>query len=57
MENAFRYLEKDGIMWMDDYKGGDDFQIKKVMDTFIEKYQNQCEIIYIGYQVAIKKRL
>ena len=55
MENAFPVLEKDGIMWMDDYRGGDDFQIKKVMDTFIDKYQNQCEIIYRGYQIAIRK--
>lgn len=55
MENSFSFLEKDGIMWMDDYCGGDDFQIKNTMDTFLENYNGQYEIIHKGYQLAIKK--
>lgn len=55
MENSFSFLEKDGIMWMDDYCGGDGFQIKNTMDTFLENYNGQYEIIHKGYQLAIKK--
>jgi hypothetical protein len=55
MENSFNVLEKNGIMWMDDYGGGDGIQIKKAMDTFLEKYYGQYELIHSGYQLAIKK--
>ena len=27
-----------GIMWMDDYGGGDGIQIKNTMNTFLQKY-------------------
>ena len=55
MENSFSILEKGGIMWMDDYGGGDGIQIKTVMNKFLEKYNGQYEIINRGYQLAIKK--
>jgi len=55
MENSFNSLEKNGIMWMDDYGGGDGIQIKNTMDAFLEKYRGQYELIHIGYQLAIKK--
>jgi predicted O-methyltransferase YrrM len=55
MENSFKILEKGGIMWLDDYCGGDGIQIKKTMNLFIEKYKDQCEIIHKGYQLALKK--
>lgn len=55
MENSFNILEKNGIMWMDDYGGGDGIQIKKTMDTFLQKYNGQYELIHRGYQLAIKK--
>ena len=55
MENSFNVLEKNGIMWMDDYGGGDGVQIKNTMDTFLEKYNGQFELIHKGYQLAIKK--
>lgn len=55
MENSFNVLEKNGIMWMDDYGGGDGIQIKKAMDTFLEKYKGYYELIHKGYQLAIKK--
>jgi len=55
MENSFNVLEKDGIMWMDDYMGGNDGQIKIVMDNFLEKYNDRCVLIHSGYQLAIKK--
>jgi predicted O-methyltransferase YrrM len=57
MENSFNILEKNGIMWMDDYRGGDGNQIKNTMDTFLQKYNGQYELIHQGYQLAIKKKL
>ena len=55
MKNSFKFLEKNGIMWMDDYMGGDGIKIRNVMDTFLEKYKGQYELIHKGYQLAIKK--
>ena len=55
LENSFNILEKNGIMWMDDYLGGDGIQIKKTMDDFLEKYNGQYELINKGYQLAIRK--
>jgi len=55
MENSFAVLEKNGIMWMDDYGGGDGIQIKNTMDMFLEKYKGQYMIINSAYQLAIKK--
>jgi predicted O-methyltransferase YrrM len=53
MENSFNVLEKNGIMWMDDYGGG--VGIKNTMNTFLEKYNGQYELIHLGYQLAVKK--
>jgi predicted O-methyltransferase YrrM len=55
MENSFERLEPGGIMWMDDYEGGDRIRIKGVIDAFREKYANCCETIHRSYQLAIKK--
>uniref|UniRef100_A0A6C0H8U0 Class I SAM-dependent methyltransferase n=1 Tax=viral metagenome TaxID=1070528 RepID=A0A6C0H8U0_9ZZZZ len=35
MENSFKCLDKNNIMWMDDYGGGDGIQIKNTMDKFL----------------------
>jgi hypothetical protein len=40
---------------MDDYCGGDGNQIKNTMNSFLEKYICQYELIHMGYQLAIKK--
>ena len=55
MENSFNVLEKNGIMWMDDYCGGDGIIIKNTMNDFLEKYKDKYNIIHIGYQLAIQK--
>ena len=55
MENSFKFLEKNGIMWMDDYNGGDGIIIKNTMNAFLEKYIGQYEVIHKGYQLALKK--
>ena len=55
MENSFNALDKNGIMWMDDYGGGDGIQIRNCMNSFLEKYSGQYELIHSGYQLVIKK--
>jgi len=55
MENAFNVLQKGGIMWMDDYGGGDGIEIKRTMNAFLIKYKDLYEIIHMGYQLAIRK--
>jgi predicted O-methyltransferase YrrM len=55
MENSFNVLEKNGIMWMDDYGGGMDNTIKNTMNNFLEKYKGLYEFIHVGYQLGIIK--
>jgi len=55
MERSFHFLEKNGIMWMDDYHGGDGIRIKNTMKTFLKEYNGQYELIHKGYQLAIRK--
>ena len=55
MENSFRVLEKNGVMWMDDYLGGDGIQIRRTMDAFVEKYKDKLMVIHREYQLAIRK--
>ena len=54
MENSFKYLKKDGIMWIDDYGGGDGIKIKNTMDSFLRKHRGEYKLIHKGYQLAIK---
>jgi predicted O-methyltransferase YrrM len=56
MINSFRFLKPNGIMWMDDYLGGDSIKIKNTMDQFLFEYQGQYKIIHSGYQLAIQKK-
>ncbi len=55
MTECLKILEKGGIMWLDDYLGGDRIQIKKVMDDFVENNKNSVKIIWKGYQLALQK--
>jgi predicted O-methyltransferase YrrM len=54
MENSFNALEKNGIMWMDDYGMG--IQINNTMNAFLNKYNGQYDLIHKGYQLAIRKK-
>jgi len=54
MENSFKFLEKHGIMWMDDYMGGDG-SIKKAMDQVLDKLNGQYELLHKNYQLVIRK--
>lgn len=55
MENSFKILESGGIMWMDDYGGGDGIKIRNTMNNFLNKYEGQYYLINKGYQLAIRK--
>ena len=56
MENSFRFLNATGIMWMDDYCGGHEGNIRHTMDAFINAHANQLDVIHVGYQIAIRKK-
>jgi predicted O-methyltransferase YrrM len=55
MINAFSILEKDGIMWMDDYGGGDGVSIKNAIDSILLTLNGKYKLIHKGYQIAIQK--
>jgi hypothetical protein len=55
VENSFNALENNGIMWMDDYRGGDGFNIKNTIDSTLEKFIGLYSIIHMDYQLAIRK--
>jgi predicted O-methyltransferase YrrM len=55
MENSFAFLEKNGIMWMNDYGGSNDRNITREIEGFLEKYKGQYEVIHKGFQFAIRK--
>ena len=56
MVNSFKVLKKDGIMWMDDYGGGNAPNLCKIpMNNFLEEYKGKYTIIHKNYQLAIKK--
>jgi predicted O-methyltransferase YrrM len=55
MENAWKILEVDGIMWMDDYCGGNDDSIKNTMNEFLTRHAGEYRIIHVGYQLAVVK--
>lgn len=56
MRNTFPYLVKGGIMYMDDYLGGENHEIKKVIDQFINEHVNEVDVIFSGYQLGLKRR-
>lgn len=55
MTNCFNCLNKNGIMWMDDYRGGTDGSIKQAMDKILKQLEGQYALIHSNYQLVIKK--
>ena len=56
MVNSFNCLEINGIMWMDDYGGGNYPNYCKIpMDKFLNEYNGKYLIIHKGYQLGLKK--
>ena len=54
MENGFKCLEENGIMWMNDY-GKTTITVKKAMNQFLIKHRGEYVTIHQGYQIAIQK--
>ena len=57
MSNSFNCLEKNGIMWMDDYGGNTthDGKIKIWMDKWLKSRDGEYKILHKRYQLAIQK--
>ncbi len=53
IDNAYKILENNGIIWIDDYGAG---EIRyKPIDKQLQKYDKNIEIIHKGYQIAFTK--
>jgi predicted O-methyltransferase YrrM len=58
LENSHRFIMDNGIIWCDDYLGGDAPNYCKIpIDNFYEKYKDEYEIIFKDYQIAFKKKI
>ena len=59
INNAFNVLEKNGILWMDDYLYGNRKEHngtpKDIIDIFLHENHNKLKVIYKAYQIAIIK--
>jgi len=53
--NCLAILEPNGILWMDDYLGGNDTTIKDTIDALYEKHKDKLQLIWKGYQIAFKR--
>jgi len=56
MENSLRFLNTNGIMWMDDYCGGQEGNIRRTMNAFVRSHADQLTVIHVGYQLAVQKK-
>jgi len=58
LESCWKILNKDGMIWIDDYLGGGEKKIlKPTVDKFLTKYKSQIRLIHKEYQVGIVKHL
>jgi predicted O-methyltransferase YrrM len=55
--NCLHIINTNGIIWMDDYLGGDNHIIKNCIDELYNKNKDKLDIIYQGYQIAFVKKL
>jgi hypothetical protein len=51
---CLKIINEDGIIWMDDYGGGEGGYIKKCIDKLYEENKYKVYIIHKGYQIAFK---
>jgi predicted O-methyltransferase YrrM len=58
IRNSFNALEIGGILWMDDYGGGNppNNLCKTPIDKFVDEIKDKIEIIHKNYQFAFIKR-
>ena len=57
MNNADKYLTSGGIMWMDDYLGGNDTTIKDTMDIFLNENKDRYTVLHSNYQLGLRKMI
>lgn len=52
--NALKFIENNGIIWMNNYLSGDEnnHHIKEVIDSVYETNKNKLSIVHTGYQIA-----
>ena len=57
IDNSFKFIKKNGIIWIDDYGGNTSYdgKIKIHIDNNLKNYENSYIIIHKNYQLAIKK--
>lgn len=57
--NSFYCLKEGGIMVFDDFAGGLEqpkhLQVKTAVDSFLHSYEQHVQLLYIGYQLILKK--
>jgi len=54
--NSFKFLNHNGIIWLDDYGGGNPGAMcKDTIDKCLNLYKGKYTIIHKGYQLAIRK--
>ena len=58
--NSFYCLKDDGIMVFDDFGGGWEqdkhMQVRTAVDSFIHSYEKYIEVLFVNYQVILKKK-
>ncbi len=53
--NAFKVLETGGILWFDDYLGGEDRKIKEAIDFWFQVMGGKVRVVHSGYQIGCVK--
>jgi len=57
LENSDKYLLENGIIWCDDYLGGDyPNECKIAYDKFYEKNKHKYDVLFKNYQIAYRKK-
>ena len=51
---SIKCCKYNGIIWMDDYLGGNNHDIKNCIDEMYNNYKDNLQIIHIGYQIAFR---
>ena len=56
IDGCFHCLAKGGVLWMDDYKGGEEGRLQQVFDDSLSRLSDRFTVIHSGYQIAIRKK-
>lgn len=53
-EESLKIINNKGIIYCDDYLGGNNYEIKQVYDELYDKYKDKLTIVHKGYQIAFQ---